>query len=513
MSDLMSNPLGAATTGAEDPRPAVSPSKPPQEEFKPRFSYRDLREWIVQAEKLGEVRHVKGANWQEEIGMAAEVVLHSETAPAVIFEDVPGCPKGFRLLTNFFGGKRKNMTLGFPEHLNKIELSEAFLNSYLKELKQLPYQEVSDGPILENILTGDDIDITKFPAPVWHELDGGRYIGTGSFNITRDPDENWVNCGTYRAMIQDKRTVAFYISPGKHGRIHRDKYQDRKELMPTAIVVGGDPLTFLTACSETPYGVCEFDLVGGMRNEPVKVVRGKITGLPIPANAEIVLEGFVDPAKRLPEGPFGEWTGYYASDRRPEPVLDIKAVYHRNDPIILGCPPQRPPDELARYRAVTRSALLRQNVIKAGVPDVKSVWAHEVGTARMLIGISINQRYPGHSKQAGHVACQCHVGAYCGKYVIVVDDDVDVSNLDELIWAMLTRSDPATSIDIITGAWSTPLDPRISPQDKAIGNFTNSRAIIDACRPYHWRDQFPPVNMPSPEVLKKAREKFSYLLK
>ncbi len=511
MTDLMSNPLGAATAGAEDPRPAVSAAKA-AENPAPQFSYTDLREWIGQAEKLGEIRRVSGASWQEDIGMAAEVVLHSETAPCIIFDEIPGCAKGFRVLTNFFGGKRKNMTLGFPSQLSKLELSEAFLNSYLKDLKTIPFEEVSDGPIFENILTGEDVDVTKFPVPVWHERDGGRYIGTGSFNVTRDPEENWINCGTYRVMIQDKRTVGFYISPGKHGRIHRDKYQARKELMPTVIVVGGDPLTFLMACSETPYATCEYDIVGGMRGAPLKVVRGKLTGLPIPASAEIVLEGFVDPNKKLPEGPFGEWTGYYGSDRRPEPVLDIKAIYHRNDPIILGCPPQRPPDELARYRAITRSALLRQNVIKAGVPDVRSVWAHEVGTARMLVGISITQRYPGHSKQAGHVACQCHVGAYCGKYVIVTDDDIDVSNLDELIWAMLTRSDPATSFDIITGAWSTPLDPRISPQDKAAGNFTNSRAIIDACRPFHWRDQFPPVNMPSPEVLKKAREKFSYLL-
>ena len=313
-------------------------------------------------------------------------------------------------------------------------------------------------------------------------------------------------------MIQDRNSVGFYISPGKHGRIHRDKYQARNEPMPTAIVVGGDPLTFLMACSETPYGVSEYELVGGIRNKPVQVVRGKITGLPIPANAELVLEGFVDPGKRLPEGPFGEWTGYYASDTRPEPVLDIQAIYHRNNPIMLGCPPLRPPDELARYRAVTRSALLRQNMVKAGVPDVRAVWAHEVGTARMLVGVSITQRYPGHSVQAGHIACQCHVGAYAGKYVIVVDEDIDVSNLDELIWAMLTRSDPATSIDIVHNAWSTPLDPRISPDEKAKGNFTNSRAIIDACRPFYWRDKFPVVNAPSPATMKKAREKFGYLL-
>jgi 4-hydroxy-3-polyprenylbenzoate decarboxylase len=307
--------------------------------------------------------------------------------------------------------------------------------------------------------------------------------------------------------------VGFYISPGKHGRVHRDKYIARGEPMPAAIVVGGDPLTFLMGCSETPRGICEYDVAGGLRGKPVKVVPGRITGLPIPANAELVLEGYVDPGKRRSEGPFGEWTGYYASDIREEPVLDIQAIYHRNDPIILGCPPQRPPDELGRYRSITRSALLRQSIEAAGVPDVRAVWAHEVGVARLLLSVAITQRYPGHAKQAGHVASQCHIGAYCGKMVIVVDDDVDVSNLEELIWAMLTRSDPATSVDIITGAWSTPLDPRITPEDRAKGNFTNSRTIIDACRPFHWRDKFPRVNTPSPEVARKAQEKFGYLLK
>ena len=484
-----------------------SPTKPHHQ-----YKYRDLREWIAEADKLGEVQVVRGASWQEEIGMAADIVMHSDAAPCVIFDQVLGCEKGFRVLTNFFGGKRKNMTMGYPSELTKLELSEAFLEDSLKEMKTIPYQEVDDGPIFENIMMDDDVDITKFPTPIWHEADGGRYIGTGSFNVTRDPEENWVNLGTYRVMIHDEKSVGFYISPGKHGRIHRDKYQARNEPMPTVIVLGGDPLTFLMACSETPYGICEYDIVGGLRNEPVRVVRGKVTGLPIPANAEIVLEGFVDPHKRKKEGPFGEWTGYYGSDIREEPVLDIKAIYHRNDPILLGCPPLRPPDELARYRAITRSALIRHNVERAGVPDVKAVWAHEVGSSRMLVGISIKQRYAGHSKQAGHIVAQCHAGAYCGKYVIVVDDDIDVTNLEELVWAMLTRSDPATSIDFITNAWSTPLDPRITPEDKAKGNYTNSRAIIDACRPFHWRDKFPKVNMLSPEAARRGMKKFGYLL-
>jgi 4-hydroxy-3-polyprenylbenzoate decarboxylase len=283
--------------------------------------------------------------------------------------------------------------------------------------------------------------------------------------------------------------------------------------MPVAVVCGGDPMSFLMSSSEVPYGVSEYEVVGGMRGRPVEVIKGPVTGLPIPANAEIVLEGFVLPGNERVEGPFGEWTGYYASDVRPEPVIDVKAIYHRNDPILLGCSPQRPPDEICRWRAVVRSGLLRENIEKAGVPGVAAAWAHEVGNARLLLVVAINQRYPGHAKQAGHIATMCHVGAYLGRYTIVVDDDIDPSNLEEVIWALITRSDPATSIDIVRNAWSTPLDPRIEPARRQAGDYTNSRAVIDACRPYHWRDQFPPVNLPSPERARLARQMFGHLFK
>jgi 4-hydroxy-3-polyprenylbenzoate decarboxylase len=282
--------------------------------------------------------------------------------------------------------------------------------------------------------------------------------------------------------------------------------------MPAVIVVGGDPLLFLLACNEVPYGVCEYDLAGALRGKPYPVVKGRVTGLPIPAHAEIALEGYVRPDKLRKEGPFGEWTGYYASGSREEPVFEVEAIYHRNDPIILGCPPNRPPDELARYRAVVRSGLLREQLERAGMSGIKGVWADEAGSSRMLLGIAIEQRYPGHATQVGHVASQCHVGAYAGKMVVVVDDDVDVTNLDELVWAMVTRCDPATSIDIVHNAWSTHLDPRISPEDKKKGQLTNSRLIVDATRPYAWKDRFPDVNIPSPETARKARDKFSYLL-
>jgi UbiD family decarboxylase len=476
--------------------------------------YADLRQWIEEADKLGELRRVDGATWQEDIGLATELLQHDEKAPTALFDKIPGMPAGYRVLVNFFGGKRMNMTLGFPTDLSKFELSRAFLDVYREQAAHpLPYEVVENGPVLENIMMGDEVDITKFPTPLWHEADGGRYIGTGSFNVTRDPDSDWVNAGTYRVMMHDKNSVGFYISPGKHGRIHRDKYLAQNKPMPVCIVIGGDPLLFLMTSTEIPQGVCEYDIAGALRGAPMQVVKGKVTGLPFPANAEIVLEGFVEPGKVHPEGPFGEWTGYYGSDVRDEPVLDIKAVYHRNDPIILGCPPQRPPEEQSRYRAVMRSALLWDQVTNAGVPDVQAVWTHECGGSRMFTALSIKQRYGGHAKQAGLIASQCRVGAYAGKFVVVVDEDIDVTNLDDVMWAVSTRCDPASSIDIVRDAWSTPLDPSISPQKREARDFTNSRAIIDACRPFAWRDQFARVNMPTPEVAKKAWDKFSYLLK
>jgi len=478
-----------------------------------RIEYDDLREWLAYAERLGEVRAVKGASWQEDIGLAAEAILREENGPCVVFDEIPGCPKGFRLLMNVFAGKRRNMTFGLPEHLTKWELSEAYRDAYLEKPRIIPHQMVEDGPILENVILGDDVDVTRFPAPVWHEKDGGRYIGTGTYSITRDPEEGWLNAGAYRAQVHDKKSVGILMAAGHHGYLHREKYFKKGEPLPIVMVLGGDPLAFFYGGTEAPYGVFELDIVGGLRGRAVKMVRGKVTGLPMPANAEIVLEGYVTPDRREVEGPFGEWTGHYAGGAAPRTVLDIKAIYHRNDPILLGVPPMGAgPDEMARYRAVLRSAMIKQNMTNAGVPDVHQVWCHEVGGSRLLHGVAIRQRYPGHAVQAGHIAAQCAASAYASKYIIVVDDDVDVTNLESLIWAMLTRTDPKESIQFITGSWDSPADPRLTPEKRAAGDMTHSVAVIDACKPFHWKDRFPPSNTPSAEVTRKAREKFGWLL-
>ena len=195
--------------------------------------------------------------------------------------------------------------------------------------------------------------------------------------------------------------------------------------------------------------MCEWNYVGAILNEPVSVVLGKQTGLPFPAASEIVLEGFVEPNDERAEGPFGEFHGYYPGKAGTAPAVTVERIYFRRDPIIVGSPPAKPPNDYSYSKAVMRSALLHDALVAAGLSEVKAVWAHEIGGARMFNVVAIKQRYAGHARQAGHLLSQCGVGAYMSRYSVVVDDDIDPSNLQEVMWAVATRTDPVVDIDII----------------------------------------------------------------
>jgi len=473
------------------------------------MGYKDLRQWIEKVEELNQIKKIEGADWDLEMGAITELIYHEGKGipPAILFGKVPGYPEEFRTL---FGAtcsvERMTLTLGLPSSIKtNIDLVNAYRDR-LKDFKTIPPKIVKDGPIFENVDRGDAVNVLKFPVPKMHELDGGRYIGTGCLIITRDPDEDWVNFGTYRVMVHDEKSVAFFISPGKHGNLQRQKYFERGEPCPVVVCAGQDPLLFLASGNEVEYGVSEYDYAGGFKGEPVEVVLGEYTGLPIPAHAEIALEGEAVFGDLKEEGPFGEWTGYYASSARPEPVIRVKNVYYRNDPILCCARPGRPPSDYSFSKCVVKSAMIWDELEKAGVPNVRGVWSHEAGGGRMFNIVSIKQSYPGHSRQAGMVASQCHAGAYLGRYVVVVDEDIDPSNTFDVLWAISSRSEPAESIEIIRRCWSGPLDPRIPVEKKGF----NSRAVIDACRPYEWKDKFSPVVESSPELreatLKKWRE-------
>ena len=476
------------------------------------MSQQDLRTWLEALDEMEPVKLFKGAHWDLEVGAITKFFqfkareVFPRSIPAVLFDQIEGYPAGYRVLANALDSlKRLAFTLGLPTDLKPMEFVRLW-RERSKELVPLKPEVVKDGPVLENVDVGKKVNMLKFPTPKWHELDGGRYIGTGSVTITRDPDEGWVNLGTYRVQIHDEKNLGFWISPGQHGRIHREKYFSRGQPCKVAISFGHHPLYLLAGTSKLPWGFSEYEFVGALRKEPVKVILGEFTGLPIPADAELVIEGESSPGETRTEGPFGEWTGYYGSSARPEPVIKVKSVMYRNNPIIMGAPPVRGSQ---MFNTFLGPAAIWEELEKAGVPDVRGVWCNEAAGGHLIIIVSIKQRYPGHARQAALLATSCSAGARHGRYVIVVDEDIDPSNSTDLLWALATRSDPERSIEIFRRCWSTSLDTAIPREEWG----HNSRAIIDACRPYEWMADFPKVVEVSQEVRERTWKKWEKELK
>ena len=467
-----------------------------------------LRAHIRAIDEADEMITLSGVHWEKEMGAISEVVEQrlGRESPAIMYDEVPGFPEGYRVLYNHLGSVYKLAhAFNLPtEYDNILDFSEAY-NEKVHNVEPVEPKTVSDGPVFENVMEGDEVDLTKFPVPLHHEHDGGRYIGTAVCVITQDPDEeDWINVGTYRSQMKSENEVFLYISPGKHGRLHRDRYFEKDEPMPVVMTFGQDPSLWIASCTETETGVSEIEYAGGIRERPYEVIEGPKTGLPIPADAEIAIEGHLHPGDTDVEGPFGEWMGYYGSGAREEPFFEVEACYHRDDPILVCSPPHKPPQEQSFFRAVVRSALLKQELESAGVPNIEGVWCHEGGGSRQFNVVSIKQRYAGHARQAAYIAAQTRAGAYAGRWVIVVDEDVDPANMDEVMWAMSTRCDPVGDIETIDRAWSTPLDPLVEDWREPF----NSRAIVDATIPYERMDDFPPVAETSPEYRAEILDKY-----
>jgi 4-hydroxy-3-polyprenylbenzoate decarboxylase len=473
------------------------------------MKYNDLREWIACADELGELRTVQGASWEGEIGEISEMLIHTLGAPTVLFDDIPGYPAGQRVLVNGNATRsRLALTLGLDPKIDRRPLMDEFLR-LTESTRAVAPEVVEDAPLFENTQTDDDVDVYTFPTPQWHPEDGGRYIGTGCAIVTRDPDDGWLNLGCYRVMIHDKKNVGIYISPGKHGRQMRDKYFERKEPCPVAIVCGMDPLIFAASTIEVPFGVSEYEWCGAIRGEPYQVVNLPITGLPVPASSEIVLEGYIHWDKMAPEGPFGEWTGYYGKLQQAEPVMEVEAVYYRDDPIMLGVPPNKPPAyDPYLYREYLRAAILLRELKGTGIPGIVDINCFAVGGTRLFNVVSIEQRYAGHARQTLHAMASLNASNYMGRIVVVVDEDVDVTDLDDVMWAILTRMDPVRDCDIRERMTSGPLDPAIHPDDKRY----NSRLLIDACKPFEWKERFSAPIGPDAQTKAETRKKWGHLL-
>ena len=467
------------------------------------MAFPDLPAFIDAAASIGEVKKIDGAHWNLEIGCLTEMMAEKE-GPLLLFDAIPGYPKGFRIVTNVLATARRfALALSLSPDLSRLDILKAWKEKQ-RGLKPFAPIEVASGPITENILDGDRMDLEKFPAPKWHELDGGRYIGTGDMVITKDPDSGWVNVGTYRACVVGRNRVTLWILDHKHGKQIARRYWQTKRACPVAIVLGCEPATWMAAPSAAKAGVCEYDYAGALRGAPVEIIRAPFSGLPVPSTSEIVLDGEIPPPEEDSEreGPFGEWPGYYTHTGK-ETVVRVQRIMHRNDPILLGNPPLLPITE--RYGIPLFAARIWDHLEQSGISDIQGVWCH---CHTLMIVVSLQQRYPGHAMHALTAAAGIRTGASMYRYYVAVDEDIDPVDLKQVIWAMCTRVDPAESIQVLK-SWTSDLDPRLPPEKRDNGDYTMGRMLIDACKPFPWRDRFPPANRFSPEMRKKISEKWS----
>ena len=283
-------------------------------------------------------------------------------------------------------------------------------------------------------------------------------------------------------MIKGPREIGVYTSPGKDAGTDRDKWWKMGKPAPIAAAYGIDPLLFLVGATSLPKTESEYEYYSGIKGSPIELFTSDLTGLPLPAHAEIILEGHLYPDETFAEGPFGEFTGYYGRPSGATPYMRVERVRYRNNPTLTcALMADGPSNECGLFWAAVRSAGIWADLQKLGVPGIQGVWSIPEAAGWGMTVVSIKQMYAGHAPQVMALAAQCTAGAYFGKYVIVVDDDIDPSNIGQVLWAMATRSRPAQSIDILRETWSTFLDPSLNPPEIRPWG---SKALINACMDY-----------------------------
>ncbi len=455
----------------------------------------DLRSFVELLDKDNELKTIHGAAREYEIGAISEVSVQND-GPALLFDQIPGYDPGYRVAVNVCSTKRRGqLVLGVDGDMPEEQAMQIFRDRWANFKPVLP-QYVDDGPLYENVQMGDDVGLLQFPVPIWHEKDGGPYIGTGHTVINQDPDTGFINVGTYRVMLHDKNTTGIFAEPDSDGRKIMEKWWAQGKACPVAVSFGPDPLLFLAGCSLSgvPKSTSEFDYTGFLAQEPVPVVKGRITGLPIPARSEIAIEGEVPPPSEETrmEGPFGEWTGYYEFAPTPEPVIRVKALYYRNNPILYGAPPTKHVTHFAfplRMRQITGfvSRFERMEIPVRRVADFRPLGA---------MVVTIEQQNPDDVTRLMDVLEQTQTPS---RLIIVVDHDVDPDNPWDVLWAVGTRFDPELArVSVVDSDWL--LNPLREIKDRISRRpLDYKRMIINGCRPFERLGDFPPVNWLSAE--------------
>jgi 4-hydroxy-3-polyprenylbenzoate decarboxylase len=455
-------------------------------------AYQDLREFVKKLEKEGELRRIHAeVDPVLEITEVAQRVARAESraarsvGPALLFEK----PKGSKipLLINTFGSVRR-MELAFE--VEKLEEVAARIQGFLKmetpqglfdKIKMLPKlaelgsffpKSVKSGPCKDVIRKGTDVNLLEFPILKCWPQDAGRFI-TFPLVFTKNPETGKRNVGMYRMQVYDERTTGMHWQTQKHGAEHfrRARAANPEGRIPVAVAIGADPATALAGMLPIPPDLDEMMFSGFLRREPVEMVGCETCDLEVPANAEIILEGYVNLGEMRTEGPFGDHTGFYSLEGE-FPVFHVECITHRKDPIylttVVGPPPQE--DYFMGY-AVERVFL---PVMKMQYPEISDVAMPAEGIFHNLMIVAIRKSYPGQARKIMNAIWSLGQAMFT-KVIVVVDHDVDVHNNREVVWKALCAIDPERDVQFNLGPADT-LDHASRIQD------FGSKMGIDATR-------------------------------
>ncbi len=455
-------------------------------------AYDGLRGWLKVLEAAGEVKQINGeVDWNIELGTIARLLQGPATGPSVLFNNIKDYNKPDSRCKKVFTGALANyrriaMMMGLPPETHPRELVKLGRNILAGAI---PPKVVPTGPCKDVIVKGDAVDLYEFPAPFWNRLDGGRYLMTYGGCVTKDPENGIMNVGVYRGMIHNKNHIPILMWRAQHIGHHVTAWQNGgASEVPIAVAIGVEPSVEFVAGAPVPKGICEYDVAGSIRGAPVELVKCETVDLMVPANAEIVIEGFlqIDPAKYLPEGPFAEFTGYLAGDPAPKPPIRVTAITHRKDPILRGTIEGALPGSYSENTvtsSIMRAATAWNVLDRAGVPGITDVWCQPVQAGINLL-IQMKQSYRNQAKQAANAIWGSSAAHVRYKHITVVDDDIDIHDYGAVDWAIAYRVNAGEDdIIIMPSTFGLGLDPSTRKRDRnptLFGTGKWNRVLIDA---------------------------------
>ncbi len=433
------------------------------------MKYNDLRDFIKQLEKLGLLKRIS-----QEIDPYLEMTEISDRTlraqgPALLFEN----PKGYNIpvLANLFGttervalamGQKDPAALrevgelmaelkepeppkGFKDAWNKLPMYKQVLNMPTKRLKKAPCQDI--------IYTGDDVDLTKLPIQHCWPGDVAPLV-TWGLTITKGPHKERQNLGIYRQQLLSKNKLVMRWLSHRGGALDFLEFQKEHpgERFPVSVALGADPATIIGAVTPVPDSLSEYAFAGLLRGSRSEVVKCLSNDLEVPASAEFVLEGYLEPGEMAPEGPYGDHTGYY-NEVEEFPVFTVTHLTHRKDPIYHSTYTGRPPDEPAILGVALNEVFVP--ILKKQYPEIVDFYLPPEGCSYRMAIVTIKKQYPGHAKRVMMGVWSFLRQFMYTKFVIVCDDDIDARNWDDVIWAITTRMDPARDTLLIE---NTPID-------------------------------------------------------